>query len=45
MASIVSGTVVIATRKKGVAISALAWLDLTTNCAYGLSVEQTPPTG
>jgi hypothetical protein len=30
--------------KKGVAIPALAWLDLTANCAYGLSVAQTPPT-
>ena len=23
----------------------LAWLDITDNCAYGLSVEQTPSTG
>ena len=21
----------------------MAWLDITDNCAYGLSVEQTPP--
>jgi DDE superfamily endonuclease len=28
----------------GVEISTLAWLDMTENCAYGLSVEQTPPT-
>jgi hypothetical protein len=30
--------------EKGLEISALAWLDITSNCAYGLSVEQTPPT-
>jgi hypothetical protein len=30
---------------KGLEISALAWLDITANCAYGLSVQQTPPTG
>ena len=29
--------------EKGLEISALAWLDLTEKCAYGLSVEQTPP--
>jgi hypothetical protein len=29
--------------EKGLEISTLAWLDLTGNCAYGLSVEQTPP--
>jgi hypothetical protein len=29
--------------EKGLAISALAWLDITDNCAYCLSVEQTPP--
>ena len=29
--------------EKGLDISALAWLDLTANCAYALSVEQTPP--
>ena len=29
--------------EKGVEISALAWLDITDNCAYCLSVEQTPP--
>jgi len=29
--------------EKGLEISALAWLDLTDNCAYCLSVEQTPP--
>src|SRR4030095_3089803 len=31
--------------EKGLEISALAWLDITDNCAYCLSVEQTPPTG
>ena len=31
--------------EKGLEISALAWLDITDNCAYGLSVAQTPPTG
>jgi DDE superfamily endonuclease len=30
--------------EKGLEISALAWLDITDNCAYCLSVEQTPPT-
>jgi DDE superfamily endonuclease len=30
--------------EKGLEISTLAWLDVTDNCAYGLSVEQTPPT-
>lgn len=30
--------------EKGLEISTLAWLDITANCAYGLSVEQTPPT-
>jgi hypothetical protein len=29
--------------EKGLEISALAWLDITDHCAYGLSVEQTPP--
>src|SRR5262245_7806557 len=29
---------------KGLEISTLAWLDITDNCAYCLSVEQTPPT-
>ena len=29
--------------EKGLEISALAWLDITDNCAYCLSVEQTPP--
>jgi DDE superfamily endonuclease len=29
---------------KGLAISALAWLDMTDSCAYGLSVAQTPTT-
>ena len=29
--------------EKGLEISALAWLDITDNCAYSLSVEQTPP--
>ena len=28
--------------EKGLEISTLAWLDLTGNCAYCLSVEQTP---
>jgi hypothetical protein len=28
----------------GLAISALAWRDITANCAYALRVEQTPPT-
>lgn len=31
--------------EKGLEISALAWLDITGNCAYCLSVEQTPPAG
>jgi hypothetical protein len=31
--------------EKGLEISTLAWLDITHNCAYCLSVEQTPPTG
>jgi hypothetical protein len=30
--------------EKGLEISALAWLDISANCAYCLSVEQTPPT-
>ena len=29
--------------EKGLEISTLAWLDITDNCAYCLSVEQTPP--
>src|SRR6266446_8550085 len=29
--------------EKGREISTLAWLDITENCAYCLSVEQTPP--
>ncbi|HSX77401.1 MAG TPA: transposase [Candidatus Saccharimonadia bacterium] len=29
--------------EKGLEISALAWLDITDNCAYCLSAEQTPP--
>ena len=29
----------------GLAISALAWLDITDNCAYGLSVAPTPSIG
>lgn len=29
--------------EKGLEISALAWLDITSNGAYALSVEQTPP--
>jgi hypothetical protein len=28
--------------ERGLEISTLAWLDLTRNCAYGLSVEQPP---
>ena len=31
--------------EKGLEISALGWLDITDNCAYVLSVEQTPPVG
>jgi DDE superfamily endonuclease len=30
--------------EKGLEISTLAWLDMTENCAYCLSVEQPPPT-
>ena len=29
--------------EKGLEVSLLAWLDITGTCAYGLSVEQTPP--
>ena len=29
--------------EKGLEVSTVAWLDITDNCAYGLSVEQTPP--
>jgi hypothetical protein len=29
--------------EKGLEISALAWLDITDNCAYCLSADQTPP--
>lgn len=29
--------------EKGLELSTLAWLDITGNCAYCLSVEQTPP--
>ena len=29
--------------EKGLEISTLAWLDITDNCAYCLSVEQIPP--
>lgn len=29
--------------EKGLEISTLAWLDITDNCAYSLSVDQTPP--
>ena len=29
--------------EKGLEISVLAWLDITDNCAYCLSAEQTPP--
>ena len=29
--------------EKGLEVSAIALLDITDNCAYGLSVEQTPP--
>jgi hypothetical protein len=31
--------------EKGLELSALAWLDITDNCAYCLSVEQTPAAG
>jgi len=31
--------------EKGLELSTLAWLDITDNCAYCLSVEQTPPSG
>ena len=31
--------------EKGLEISAVGWLDITGNCAYCLSVEQTPPSG
>jgi hypothetical protein len=31
--------------EKGLEISALAWLDITGNCAYCLSVDQTPAMG
>jgi hypothetical protein len=30
---------------QGREISALGWLDVTDNCAYTLSIEQSPPTG
>jgi hypothetical protein len=30
--------------ERGLDISALAWLDVTANCAYCLHVDQTPPT-
>jgi len=30
--------------EKGLDISALAWLDITANCAYAPRIEQTPPT-
>ena len=29
--------------EKGLEVLLLAWLDITDTCAYGLSVEQTPP--
>ncbi len=29
--------------EKGLEVSLLAWIDITDNCAYGLSVEQTSP--
>lgn len=29
--------------EKGLELSTVAWLDITGNCAYALSVEQTPP--
>ena len=29
--------------EKGLEVSLLAWLDITATCAYGLSVEQMPP--
>jgi hypothetical protein len=31
--------------EQGLEVSALGWLDVTDNCAYILSVEQTPPVG
>ena len=31
--------------EKGLELSTVAWLDITGNCAYSLSVEQTPPSG
>ena len=31
--------------EQGLELSALGWLDVTDNCAYALSIEQTPPTG
>ncbi len=31
--------------EKGLELSTVAWIDITGNCAYGLSVEQTPPSG
>ena len=31
--------------EKGLELSTVAWLDITANCAYCLSVEQTPPSG
>ena len=31
--------------ERGLEISTVAWLDITANCAYCLSVEQTPPSG
>jgi hypothetical protein len=40
MAWVASGTAAIAVRKEG--SKSRPWLDLTGNCAYCLSVEQTP---
>ena len=38
-----SGTAASGTVKKGWRVSATAWLDITDSGAYGLRVEQTPP--
>ena len=42
MALITFGTGSHSRAEKGLEISTLAWLDMTDNCAYSLSVEQTP---
>ena len=43
MALNASGTAATGRSEKGLEVSLLAWIDITDNCAYGLSVEQTPP--